>query len=158
MKNRKMIKCPRISTAGIITASSSVTLYRDLVLSGASRIGCVLPHDLEAYLTVLLHRHESATDFFEGTCSERFLRAQNLSGRPRQKEYRALGDACLLLSGFFPARAHRLNVSDEYYRSIGRNSYDLLCSDRAMPNSDLFRDLSCEFILLTRVLSAITTV
>ncbi len=79
----------------------------------------------------------------------------------RIKTYKALGDFCLFVSGFFPDSLNRKVVSRTYYISLGKGAYGNLsviyrCSGLAREFSHLFGEFSEKFVSLTDVLGEIS--
>ncbi len=128
--------------------------WHQLIRLAKARNGYQFDSTLDHYLVLTVEQYLTDCDIFDKTIALEYLQALQLSGQQGFDSLRKTGDHCLLLSGFFPQRAQRHNVTLEYYINMGRNAYASI-ADRNSPehiNSELFYDLSEHFMGLSDIL------
>jgi len=114
--------------------------FYEIVKETQESSGYVLPVDLESYIVMLLSHNIDKPDWLpEKSFAELYMK---LDSRLSAKE---LGDACLFLTGVFPAYATK-KVSRKYYQNIGSSSYEVV--HELIPGS-LFGQLSTHFVFLS---------
>jgi hypothetical protein len=106
--------------------------------------GYDLPVDLESYIVMLLSHHIDKPDWLpEKSFAEVYLSLSE-TGQKRLTA-KELGDACLFMTGVFPAYAKKKN-NIRYFQDIGSSSYEVV--NELIPGS-LFGQLSTHFIFLS---------
>jgi hypothetical protein len=114
--------------------------FYDVVKESQAKSGYELPHDVEAYIVMLLSDFVDRNDIPpDSTFAEMFLTIRN------KQEAKALGDTCLFVAGAFPRLKARHGISRRYYQDIGSTSYEM-ASDM---NIDLFPVLAKHFVFLS---------
>lgn len=114
--------------------------FYDVVKETQATSGYELPHNIEAYIVMLLADFVDRNDVPpESTFAQMFLTIQN----NQQAKY--LGDMCLFVSGAFPTLKAKHGINRRYYQDIGSSSY-YMASDM---NNELFPTLSKHFNFLS---------
>ncbi len=113
--------------------------------------------DVENYLVITLEKFLTENEFASETVALRLLDNINLENITQGERLREVGDECLLLSGLFPERALKRNVSLNYYIGAGRQAYKTLShqSAESFHNPVLFDLLSKHFVGLMDILHLI---
>ncbi len=76
------------------------------------------------------------------------------SGRQQQDKLREVGDVCLIHAGFFPRRARRKRVSDQYFVDLGSGAYQHLSAVMETQVADLYYRLYESFVPIRDLLRA----
>ncbi len=106
--------------------SGEVVMFDTLVRFGEEKSSTTLPFHLRGFLVQCLVEHQHDPDIVHHVLALDFLESRNLVGSQRAVFLKRAGDASLLLAGFFPERAIRLNVSSSYFRMMGQSLYGSL--------------------------------
>ena len=115
--------------------------FYDVVKDTQKNTGYDLPHDIEAYIVMLLSEFVDRDDIPpDSTFAEMFLNLNN------EMEAKQLGDTCLFISGAFPSYNKKYGISRRYYQDIGSTSYEM-ASDM---NIKLFPVLARHFVFLSK--------
>ncbi len=126
--------------------------WKKVVKHAEDRCHCSLDEELESYLIFTLIRFTSNNDLASKVMATEFLQSLNLMGYARQAALRDVGDQCLLVAGLFPQTASKRLVSVNYYVDLGRNAYQQLSEILKQAFSNLYLQLSRQFIQLMDVL------
>jgi hypothetical protein len=114
--------------------------FYDVVKESQAKSGFDLPHEVEAYIVMLLSDFVDRNDIPpELTFAEMFLTIRN------QQQAKQLGDICLFVSGAFPRLKARHGINRRYYQDIGSTSYEMASA----MNSELFPTLAKHFVFLS---------
>ena len=118
--------------------------FYDIVKETQETSGYNLPIDLESYIVMLLSHHIDKPDWLpEKSFAEVYLSLSDT--RQKRLTAKELGDACLFMTGVFPAYAKKKN-NIRYFQDIGSSSYEVV--NELLPGS-LFGQLSTHFIFLS---------
>lgn len=118
--------------------------FYDIVKETQETSGYNLPVDLESYIVMLLSHHIDKPDWLpEKSFAEVYLSLSDT--RQKRLTAKELGDACLFMTGVFPAYAKKKN-NIRYFQDIGSSSYEVV--NELLPGS-LFGQLSTHFIFLS---------
>lgn len=99
------------------------TVFLDVVKETQVRTGYELPHELEAYVVMLLSYFVDKPNYLpEASFAEAYLRLQKRNGLNAKQ----LGDTCLFVCGVFPTYGSRYGLNKNYYNKIGISSYELV--------------------------------
>lgn len=130
--------------------------WRELVLEGQEKAGFRLTEAMENYVVVTLDAYTTEINLSSAVIAVDFLKNIHVTSTLTMQALRAVGDQCLILSGLFPNRAQRKNVSEQYFIQLGRNAYYVLSFNHFAKSLDrgLFFQLFDNFSDLTKVLSA----
>lgn len=127
------------------------SVFYTIVKETQDTYGYDLPFDIEVYVTMLLASHIDKSSFLpQDSFAESYLSLD----RPYGSRAKQLGDTCLFTVGVFPEYGSRKGLTQEYFSSIGKSSYDL-ARDRL--NDRLFLDLRNHFDFLTNFINICTT-
>ena len=111
------------------------TAFYDIVKESQKTSGFDLPHEIEAYVVMLLASKIDSPNFLPtSSFAEEFLKLK----RPYKYNAKDLGDTCLFVTGVFPS----YGISVRYYSDIGISSYSIVQEDL---NAELFGLLSSKF-------------
>ena len=133
---------------------TKIAEWRTLVLQAQEKAGLQLSEPIENYVVITLDAYTQFTTLSATAIAIDYLeQLQNLS-RHNMHVLRGIGDQCLILSGLFPDRAKRKNVSKHYFMRLGKSAYYILSSvDIAWKlDNTLFYQLFESFSDLTSVL------
>lgn len=128
--------------------------WHALVRQAQVESGHNIADGLDHYLALTLEAHLKDTTLASTVLALEYLENINRQTRETLQKMRHVGDQCLLLSGLFPERAQRRNVSLEYYINLGKNAYlDIAYAHRQLKlNNELFYELSIHFVGLMDIL------
>lgn len=114
-------------------------VFYDVVQESKGKYGYDLPHDIEAYVVMLLASYVDRPEFLpEETFAEAYLKLS----RPADYSAKELGDTCLFVTGVFPAYGSKKGLNRKYFQDIGSSSYEIVSE---VMNYDLFYPLSQHF-------------
>lgn len=131
--------------------------WHTLVLEAQNHVGYTLDENLQSYLVLTLTHYTTDDSLAKTIIGVDFLRHIDLirHGRRGADKLRKVGDRCLILSGFFPQYADKLNVNVEYYYNIGQQAYFTVADCYGIKyDPNLFYKLSHDFTKLTNLLMA----
>lgn len=114
-----------------------------------------LVEELESYLVFLLMRSTRRPEIAGKVLALDYLNGMLARGHIRQDRLRDVGDQCLLYSGLFSEQAGRRQVKVSYFVDLGRSAYQQLSVTLKDSYSQLYAQLSQDFIALMDVLLAI---
>jgi len=125
-----------------------------LVIDAQNETGYDFDESLQQYLVMTLDHFTTQDRLVTTVIAIDYLQSLNLSGKLGHSSLRNVGDQCLIISGLFPERALRKNISLNYFVSIGQQAYGTLAITN--PNfefdAELFAKLSTNFVGLMDVL------
>lgn len=157
-------KCVRFSSSEekrmLLTAKNShipgeISIFDRLVKVGEERSFITLPFPLHNFLVMCLFGHLYDTDIVHEAIAVNYLRSFAMRGEHAGFFLRRAGEAALLLSGFYPERARRMNVSSDYFHNMGQSAYAALATSevvREPERREFYGTVSEHFGLLERVL------
>lgn len=135
-----------------------VSLFDTLVKAGEEKALVTLSLQLHVFLVNCLVEHLYDHAITHQTLALGFLGSTTKSGKSSLVLLKRTGDAALLLAGFFPERALRLNVSSRYFRHMGQAAYASLAARVQATGrpvrGEFYNGLAEHFQLLERVLNA----
>lgn len=138
---------------------TTIAEWQALVAEAEVKTGYEFDDNLENYLVLTLDRFTTKTDLASSVIALDFLESKNIGSKHNALLLRDVGDQCLLLSGLFPERALRRNVSLNYFIGIGQQAYFSL-SDTLLKREfdpELFANLSKNFVGLMDLLNSMRT-
>lgn len=146
---------PRGDSMKIIIPPNAFSEWYDLVKDTQAATGVQLDDHVASYLILTLDRFVTQALEQDLPLAIEYLQSMGYRHSQNSSHLRTVGDRCLILSGFFPERAHRFNVSLNYFANIGRQAY-LTLADRANLKADpeLFYKLGFRFMDLTVLLNS----
>lgn len=129
--------------------------WHALVNEAQAETQLVLNEETESYLVFLLMRFSQSIDWVESVIGLDFLKSMHAT-LPRQVELlRDVGDKSLVFSGLFPEIATRRHVQLEYYTEMGRGAYLTASELQSNESSELYYQLSAQFLNLQNILHAL---
>ena len=119
--------------------------------------GYVFNNGLDHYLVLTLKAFLKDTDIANNILALTYLENTQRQSHLCAQNVRYVGDQCLLISGLFPERAKKRNVTLGYYVDLGKNSYLSLAgaSHHLKLDTELFYQLGTHFVGLMDVLHRI---
>src|SRR5438105_3580339 len=93
---------------------TKIAEWHSLVMDAEGICGQHFEDSIEHYLVITLDQYTKNYDLASTVMAIDFLKAIDHSHLQNIKQLRTIGDQCLLLSGLFPERARRKNVSLSY--------------------------------------------
>ncbi len=139
---------------------TTIAEWQALVAEAEIKTGYEFDDSLESYLVLTLDHFTTENDLASSLIAVDFLESIDISSKRDAVVLRDVGDQCLLLSGLFPERAIKKNVSLNYFIGIGQQAYLALTDIRLKREFDpeLFSKLSNNFVGLMDLLNAMRTI
>lgn len=141
-----------------IVGKHDMNAWYQLINAAKAQCGYDFAEGLDHYLVLTLNAFLQDTGIANNVLALAYLenmrqQASHLSAR----NLRHVGDQCLLISGLFPERAQKRNVSLEYYVDMGKNCYLQLAnaSPHLKLNNGLFYELGIHFVGLMDILNTL---
>ena len=141
---------------GIVKPEDIYSWY-PLVEEAKRKCGYKFENGLDHYLVLTLDAFVTKTDIASNALALAYLENIQHETRATLQNIRDVGDQCLIISGLFPERALKHNVSLDYYIGLGQNSYMKLANARRhlKLNNELFYELGIHFVGLMDILNMI---
>tara|TARA_B100001093_G_scaffold515373_1_gene591563 strand:- start:1009 stop:1476 length:468 start_codon:yes stop_codon:yes gene_type:complete len=141
------------------SGEGSQSQWFNLILNAQSQTGYELGHDLKKYLMLTLEHYTTELTLPSSIIAVKYMEALSLTGTKQSLELRDIGDQCLLISGLFPERLLKKNISLDYTIAIGKQSYSQLASHKNNHpwDANLFLDLHQHFMGLVDILHFMRT-
>lgn len=135
---------------------TTIAEWQSLVAEAEIKTGYVFEESLENYLVLTLDRYTKREELITSVIAIAFLESAYVAKLQGANQLRDIGDQCLLLSGLFPERALKKNVSLNYFIGIGQQAYLALTDVRLKEEFDpeLYQKLSKNFVGLMDLLNA----
>ncbi|PIZ05010.1 MAG: hypothetical protein COY58_01050 [Gammaproteobacteria bacterium CG_4_10_14_0_8_um_filter_38_16] len=133
-----------------------IAQWRTLVIEGQEKSGFQLNEGMESYVVMTLDAYTTEINLSSAVLAIDFLKNVHVTSTLAMHALREVGDQCLILSGLFPQRVLRKNVSEHYFIQLGKNAYHVLsyASIAKQLDHSLFFQLFESFSELTQVLKA----
>ncbi len=128
-----------------------IAIWHEVIKGAEDRCQVNLPADLESYLVSLLIRFTQQADFAHQIVATAFLQAMQEKALVRRHALAAVGDQCLLVTGFFPGVAAHRQVSVRYFVDVGRSAY----ANISNVTTDIYGLLARQFVQLMDILQAV---
>lgn len=138
----------------LILHPTDISQWHALVNEAQAATRLILNENMESYLVFLLMRFAQGPKLIESIVALDFLDSMH---KPRQMQVellRDVGDKSLLFCGLFPGIAKKRHVSLDYFSDLGQAAYLTVGELQEKQTSDLFFQLSAQFIALKQVLQA----
>ena len=153
--NNKHLEITGNSMSAIHQQPTELALWYSLVEDAKSRCDSPLATDESAYLVYLLMRYLQKPEITENCFALSYLEAQLETGRYKADRLQAVGDQCLLTSGFFPQQAHRKRVRLNYFVQLGQAAYLQLAESSIQSIACLYSGLAEQFVRMMDVLQTL---
>ncbi|MDF1654594.1 MAG: hypothetical protein P1U34_05725 [Coxiellaceae bacterium] len=140
-----------------IIQPTSQAIWYHVVKDAHQQSGYQYNEEVENYLVITLEKFLTDNEFASEAVAIKLLEGLTDESFAQGDRLREVGDECLLLSGLFPERALKRNVSLSYYIGAGRQAYQALSHQpsEAFHNPVLFASLSTHFTGLMDILHLI---
>lgn len=124
-----------------------------LIRSAHERSGHHFDDKIENYLMITVKKFLTDNQLVDHSIAMRLLTGLNDDQR-NPNLLREVGDECLVISGLFPERAYKRNVSLTYYIHSGQQAYNAFATHQHTHchDTELFLTLSEHFVGLLDVL------
>ena len=114
-----------------------VSVFKDCITETSRQEGYTLPHDIEAYVAILLGSFIDEPDFLP---SPTFIEAYMNNTMPSKD----LADVCLFVRGVFPKYGNKTHITN-----IGKSSYGNAGKQLRM---SMFQDISQNFEIVAKII------
>jgi len=128
--------------------------WHALVCEAESASQIFLDEELQSYLVFLLMRFLDKPGVAGKILALEYIESMLSSGQRKEAQLRDVGDACLIHAGFFPERARRKRVSEQYFIDLGCGAYQQLSVVAENPIAPLYQRLSQTFLPIRDLLLA----
>lgn len=135
----------------VLTNTTSVVLWQEVIKGAEDRCSVVLKDELEAYLVSLMIRFTNKPEVVKQIMATAFLNALHNGQKERYISLQNVGDQCLIFAGLFPKAAEKKLVKINYFVDVGRSAYSRI----SFATNDLFGSLALQFVVLMDVLQSI---
>lgn len=137
----------------LLPKTTVLSEWYDLVQAASKTSLISLPEDVESYLVFLLMEFMKQPEIAKSVLSSEYLEALHYHLKTRQVLLKNVGDKCLLISGLFPARAHKKRIKISYFVNLGKNAYMVLGNlSTKEANAHLYATLSERFVAMMDIL------
>ncbi|WP_454781339.1 hypothetical protein [Legionella sp. WA2022007384] len=138
----------------LILHPTDISQWHALVNEAQAATQLMLTENTESYLVFLLMRFSQGPKLIESIVALDFLESINRPKTLQMELLRDVGDKSLLCCGLFPGIAKRRHVSLEYFSEMGQAAYLTIGELEGKHSTDLYTQLSEQFIRLQHVLQA----
>ena len=142
----------------VILQPTELAQWQSLVQEAQQLRQFSLDEDLESYLVFMLMRFANSPEMAASVMGTEFLESMQCLGNLRHDKLRDVGDKCLLLSGLFPGRVKRKQVTLSYFVDLGQSAYSQVSSVSKKDLAVLYGSLCEGFIKLMDILHAMREV
>ena len=144
---------------GIKIQPSAASQWYELVKETQHQTGLFFDDHIESYLILTLDKFMLDKTLMDTPIAIDFLKSIQVTSSQSNHKLRKVGDRCLIISGLFPERASKINLSVSYYIDIGQQAY-LTLAERSNIKFDpeLFQNLGLKFLDIKEVLNAMRLV
>jgi hypothetical protein len=139
----------------LILYPTDTTQWYALVNEAQAATQVILNEDTESYLVFLLMRFSHFSEWVEATVALDFLKSIHAVLPRRIELLRDVGDKSLMFSGLFPEIAARRHVHVNYFTEMGQSAYLTASELQSNERSDLYFQLSQQFINLQTILQSL---
>ncbi|WP_455207822.1 hypothetical protein [Kaarinaea lacus] len=137
----------------LVLHPTSTAQWHSLVCEAESAANIYLDEELQSYLVFLLMRFLCKPDIATKVLAMDYIESLLSSGQRKQDKLRDLGDVCLIHAGFFPRRAKRKRVSENYFIELGSGAYQHLSGVVENQIAELYYRLSLSFVPIRDLLN-----
>jgi hypothetical protein len=138
----------------LILHPTSTAQWHSLVCEAENAANIYLDEELQSYLVFLLMRFLNKPDIASKILAMDYIESLLSSGQRKQDKLRDVGDACLIHAGFFPRRARRKRVSENYFIELGSGAYQHLSVVVENRIASLYYRLAQSFVNIRDLLHA----
>lgn len=138
----------------IVLHPTATAQWHSLVCEAESASNIYLDEELQSYLVFLLMRFLDKPGMAAKILALDYIESMLSSGQRKEEKLRDVGDVCLIYAGFFPQRARRRRVSEQYFIELGCGAYQQLSVVVENPIAPLYYRLSESFLPIRDLLQA----
>jgi hypothetical protein len=142
----------------LVLHPTSTAQWHSLVCEAEGVAQVYLDEELQSYLVFLLMRFLSKPDIAARVLALDYIDSLLSSGRRQRDKLRDVGDVCLIHAGFFPRRARRKRVSEQYFVDLGSGAYRHLSAVLETRGARLYQRLCESFVPIRDLLRAMRDV
>ncbi|MGD8570134.1 MAG: hypothetical protein PVJ39_18755 [Gammaproteobacteria bacterium] len=142
----------------LVLHPTSTAQWHSLVCEAEGLARVYLDEELQSYLVFLLMRFSSKPDIAARVLALDYIDSLLSTGRNQQDKLRDVGDVCLIHAGFFPRRARRKRVSEQYFVDLGSGAYRHLSAVLETGGARLYQRLYESFLPIRDLLRAMRSV
>jgi hypothetical protein len=135
----------------VLTHSTPVALWQEVVHEAEAACKTTLQHELEAYLVFLLSRYINKPEIAKKAMAIELMQSLQSGSKTRDLALQGVGDTCLLFSGLFPGIAEKRLVKISYFVSLGQGAYHSI----SKKSNDLYDLLARQFVSIMDILQSI---
>jgi hypothetical protein len=140
----------------MVRRESAVEYFKELVDAALAHQGIVTGELTAYYVVNLLVEFLRRPDADAEPLALKLVQALEHDGRDERANLRAIGDASLFVSGFFPDSFTRKIVDVDYYVNIGGFAYTALSRRETDTLSPVFAELADKFVAFVDILSEVS--
>ena len=135
---------------------TTIAQWYALVCEAELHCGHHIDESLENYLVLTLDSYTTQGGLASVIIAFDYLAGTQQTNHQSKIILRDVGDQCLILSGLFPDRAKKKNVSLDYFINLGKQAYHTLAGhpSHLHINHELFYKLGRSFVDLMEVLQS----
>lgn len=139
----------------LILHPTETSQWHALINEAQARTQLILNESMESYLVFLLMRFSQQTKLIESVMALDFLESMHATRHRQVELLRDVGDKSLLFCGLFPGIAKRRHVNLNYFSDLGQAAYLTIGELHERKSTDLFFQLSAQFVSLQQILQAV---
>lgn len=139
----------------LILHPTDMSQWHALINEAQAATRLVLNENTESYLVFLLMRFSHCPKLMESVVALDFFNSMQQTRTKQVELLRDVGDKSLLFCGLFPGMAKKRHVSLSYFSDLGKAAYLTVGELYEDKTSELYFELSAQFIILQQVLQAI---
>ena len=138
----------------LILHPTELCQWHALVNEAQAATHLILNENTESYLVFLLMRFSQGTHLIESVIALDFLESMQARKHKQVALLKDVGDKSLLFCGLFPGIAKKRRVSLSYFTEMGQAAYLSVGELQEKQYSELYFQLSTEFLRLQSILQA----
>jgi hypothetical protein len=139
----------------LILHPTDMSQWYSIVHEAEASTNLILQENTESYLVFLLMRFTHVPQLLESVLALDVLNSMDNKPRLLQSDLlREVGDKSLLFCGLFPGLASKKHVSLDYFTEMGQAAYLTASELRQDTNTELYQQLSIQFLSLQHILQA----
>lgn len=142
----------------LVLHPTSTAQWHSLVCEAEGIARVYLDEELQSYLVFLLMRFLSKPDIAARVLALDYIDSLLSRGHHQRDKLRDVGDVCLIHAGFFPRRARRKRVSEQYFVDLGSGAYRHLSAVLESRGAGLYQRLCESFVPIRDLLRAMRDV
>ncbi|MGL5743140.1 MAG: hypothetical protein ACRCXC_11680 [Legionella sp.] len=138
----------------LILHPTDMSQWHALVNEAQAATQLILSENTESYLVFLLMRFTQGPKLIESIVALDFLECMHKPRALQMEVLRDVGDKSLLFCGLFPGIAKRRHVNLNYFSEMGQAAYLTVGELEGKHATNLYIQLSEQFLILQQILQA----